>query len=105
MSSWPTPSALDSNTQTFPTLTEAQIARIRPLGKVRKVEPGEILFEPDDINVPFFVVLSGNMEIVQPDINGGERPIVGHGPGEFTGEMALISGSRSLVRGRITERG
>jgi len=103
MSSWPTPSALDSNTQTFPTLTETQIARIRPLGKVRKVELGDILFEPDDTNIPFFVVLSGNLEIVQSDINGAERPIVKHGPGEFTGEMAMMSGSRSLVRGRITE--
>lgn len=104
MSTWPAPSTLDARTQTFPTLTEAQISRIRPIGKVRKVEPGEILFEPNDTGVPFFVLLSGSMEIVQPDLTG-ERPIVKHDPGEFTGEMAMISGARCLVRGRVTVAG
>ena len=45
------------------------------------------------------------MEIVQPDPEGGERPIATHGPGEFTGEVTMISGRRSLVRGRVTEAG
>ena len=44
------------------------------------------------------------MEIVQPDL-AGERPIATHGPGEFTGEMTMISGQRCLVRGRVTEAG
>ena len=68
MSSSPVPSALDPRTQAFPVLTQAQIARIRPNGKTRSVEKGEILFEPGDTNVPFFVLLSGGMEIVQPDL-------------------------------------
>jgi thioredoxin reductase (NADPH) len=104
MSSWPVPSALDPRTQAFPVLTAAQISRLRPGSKLRKVEPGEILFEPGDTGVPFFVMLSGSMEIVQPDIQG-ERPIVTHGPGEFTGEITMISGQRCLVRGRVTEAG
>ena len=104
MSTWPAPSALDASTQIFPTLTEAQISRIRPVAKLRKVQPGEILFEPNDTQVPFFVLLSGTMEIVQPYLDG-ERQIVNHGPREFTGEMAMISGGRCLVRGRITEAG
>jgi hypothetical protein len=58
------PSALDASTQAFPTLTEAQIDRVRARSKLRRVEAGEILFEPDDTNVPFFVLLSARMEIV-----------------------------------------
>jgi len=104
MSSMPLPSALDARTQAFPILTEAQTNRIRSHGRVRKVQPGEILFEPGDANVPFFVLLSGSMEIVQPGLSG-EREIVKHGPGEFTGEMTMISGQRSLVRGRVTAAG
>lgn len=99
-----TSSALDSKTQTFPTLTSAQISRIRPTGKVRPVSAGEILFEPGDSHVPFFVLLSGGMEIVQPDFSG-ERPIATHGPGEFTGEMTMISGRKCLVLGRVTQPG
>src|SRR5438270_6438633 len=106
MSSIMPPSALDARTQAFPALTPAQIDRIRPWGRVRKVERGEIIFEPDDTAVPFFVLLSGSMEIVQPGFAGdGERLVATHGPGEFTGEMTMISGQRSLVRGRVTEPG
>src|SRR6266571_1633054 len=104
MSSQPVPSALDVRTQAFPILTAAQINRVRPCGKLREVKKGEVLFEPGDTNIPFFVLLSGSMEIVQPDLTG-ERPIVTHGPGGFTGEMTMISGRRSLVRGRVTEAG
>ncbi len=51
-----------------------------------------------------FILLSGRMEIVQPT-NDGERPVATHDPGEFTGEIIMISGRRSLVRGRVTEAG
>jgi thioredoxin reductase (NADPH) len=44
------------------------------------------------------------MEIVQPDL-GGEHLITTHGPGQFTGEMTMISGRRCLVLGRLTEAG
>jgi thioredoxin reductase (NADPH) len=98
------PSALDARTQAFPVLTAAQIDRVLPLGKVRKAEAGEVLFEPGDTNVPFFVLLSGGVEIVQPDLTG-ERPIATHGRGEFTGEMTMISGHRCLVLCRTTEPG
>ena len=104
MSTWPLPSSLDSRTQSFPKLTSAQVDRIRPEGKLRKVEAGEILFEPGDTNVPFFVLLSGAMEIVQPTLRG-ESEIVGHVPSEFTGELTMISGQKCLVRGRVTEPG
>ncbi len=88
----------------FPVLTQSQVDRIRHFGKVRRVEAGEILFEPGDVSVPFFVLLSGGMEIVQPSLNG-ERVIVTHQAGAFTGEMTMISRRGALVRGRVTEPG
>jgi thioredoxin reductase (NADPH) len=104
MSTGLVPSALDPTTQAFPVLSPTQIQRIQPLGKVRRVQTGEILFEPDDTNIPFFVLLSGSMEIVQPTLEG-ERPIAKHDVSEFTGEITMISGRRSLARGRVTASG
>src|SRR5579863_6985910 len=104
MSTWPILSALDARTQAFPVLTAAQISRIRTNANLRQVEPGQILFKPGDTDVPFFVLVSGSMEIVQPS-PAGEREIAKHGPGEFTGEMTMISGQRCLVLGRVTAGG
>jgi thioredoxin reductase (NADPH) len=73
-------------------------------GKVRKVERGQILFQPGDTAVPFYVLLSGNMEIVQPDL-AGETLITTHVAGAFTGELSMISGQRCLVLGRVTGAG
>jgi thioredoxin reductase (NADPH) len=98
------PILLDHRAETFPVLTGAQIERIRPLGHIRQVQPGEILFEPGDRAVPFFVLLSGSLDIVQPTFEG-ERPVVQHAPGEFTGEIATLSAQDSLVRGRVLEGG
>ena len=104
MSTWPVPSALDRNTQIFPVLSAAHLDRVRASSKLRNVEAGEILFKPGDVGISFFVLLSGRMEIVQPNFDE-ERPITTHGPGEFTGEVNMISGQRCLVLGRVTETG
>jgi thioredoxin reductase (NADPH) len=104
MLSQPNPTALDANTQLFPRLTSTQIDRIRPLGHIRSVQSGETLFEPNDSAVPFFVVLSGQMEVSRPTLDG-ERLVTTHTPGCFNGEMAMISGHRCLVRGRVTVPG
>ncbi len=98
------PLAADIRGEAFPVLTEEQINRIRPLAKIRKVNVGDILFEPGQSDIPFFVLLSGSMEIVQPELRG-ESPIVNLGAGEFTGEITMISGRRCLVRGRVTAAG
>ena len=104
MATPPAPSALDARTQIFPTLSPAQINRIRPLGRVRHVDRGEILFDLGQTNIPFFVVLSGSLEVVQPSIEG-ERPITIHTARSFTGELTMISGHRIFVRGRVLEPG
>jgi thioredoxin reductase (NADPH) len=98
------PSALDALTQAFPTLTAPQINRVRANAKIRQVKAGDILFEPGDTNVSLFVVLSGGMEIVQTDMTG-DHQVATHAPGQFTGEMTMISGRRCLVRGRVTQPG
>ncbi len=88
----------------FPTLTQAQVARIAAHGSVRRIRPGEVLFEAGDPVVPFFVVTAGQIEIVRPS-SAGETLVAVHGPGQFTGEVNMLSGRRALARGRVTEPG
>ena len=90
--------------QMFPSLSQAQLARLSKLGKRRPVAAGEVIFEQGDQTPGFFVILSGKLEVVQP-VDGRELPITVHSPGEFTGEVSLLAGRRTLVRGRMLEPG
>src|SRR4029078_11117317 len=88
----------------FPVLTPAQIKRIEAHGHIRAVQTGELLVEQGDTNVPFFVVITGELEIVRP-FGAQETLVTVHGPGQFTGEVNTLSGRRSLFRVRVTKIG
>src|SRR5918911_1578635 len=88
----------------FPKLTPAQIDRITAYGRTRSVQPGEVLIEQGDTSVPFFVVITGEVEIVRP-FGTYETLFTVHGYGEFTGEVNMLSGRRSFFRARVTEPG
>jgi len=88
----------------FPKLTPDQISRVAAQGQIREIQPGQVLIEQGDRAVPFFVVITGEVEIVRP-FGASETIITSHGSGEFTGEVNMISGRRSLVRARATKPG
>jgi thioredoxin reductase (NADPH) len=100
----PTINTPDQQAEAFPVLTPAQIDRLRPYGNIRSVRAGEILFEPGKSRMPCFVVLSGKLDIVVSGLSG-EQVFVTYGPGQFSGEVVLISGARALSRGRVAEPG
>src|SRR5919199_34520 len=88
----------------FPKLTPAQISRIAGHGHIRSVQSGEVLIEQGDTSVPFFVVVTGEVEIVRP-FGSHETLVTIHGSGEFTGEVNMLSGRRSLFRARAIKHG
>jgi thioredoxin reductase (NADPH) len=87
----------------FPTLTSAQIARIAARGRRRTIARGEVLVEVGDRDVPFFVVVSGEVQALRP--SSTEILIVAHGPGQFSGEAIMITGRRAMGRLRASEPG
>src|SRR5437899_10176278 len=88
----------------FPTLDASQIARLVPFGKQRKVEEGELIFDQGQLKRSFFVIISGRLEIISPS-QQGDTLITVQEAGQFTGEMDLLSGRPSLVRGRALVAG
>ncbi|WP_263357250.1 FAD-dependent oxidoreductase [Acidicapsa ligni] len=87
-----------------PTLTEAQIDRIRPHAKQREVIAGEILYEPAFDTPPVYIVLSGAIRIVA--VGGDEdRIVTTYREGQFSGELLMISGRRSIYRCQVVEAG
>jgi thioredoxin reductase (NADPH) len=88
----------------FPTLTPAQMARVAAHGHTRRVTAGEVLVEAGENVMPFFMLLSGQIEIVRPSA-AADTVITVHRRGEFTGEANMLSGRRTLVRAHVIESG
>lgn len=82
----------------FPTLDENQIAQ---LARCTDAEPkllrdGQKLFAVGDQNMSFFIVKSGEVEIVD---KSGDQPktVTIHRPGEFTGDISHLTGLPAIV--------
>jgi thioredoxin reductase (NADPH) len=88
----------------FPILSDVQVARVAQHGRTRPLADGEVVFEVGQTVLPFLVITKGQLAIVRPAATG-DTPITVHGPGEFTGEVSMLSGRRSLVHGRAQGEG
>ena len=88
----------------FPGLTPEQMARIAAHGRTRRVEAGEVLVEAGEESVRFFVVKKGQIDVVR--LSGDAQEVVAIcREGQFTGELNLLSGRRSLARLCVSEPG
>src|SRR5689334_16521677 len=94
----------DSGDDIFPVLTDAQVARFAQHGHRRKVEVGEVLVDIGATVRNFYVVLSGAIEGVQLHQTGGIRVRTLHA-GQFSGEIAMLSGRPSLITLRVCQNG
>jgi thioredoxin reductase (NADPH) len=84
----------------FPRLDEAQMDGLGrcPLTVQKRYRGGEALFEAGDHDFKFFVVRSGEVEIVD-DSGEAPRVVTVHRPGEFTGDVSQLTGSPAVVSG------
>ena len=88
--------------QMYPTLTEADMERLRRFAEPISYAAGEHVVRAGDVAPGLIVVLSGHLEIVQ-DGFGRREVIVTHGPGQFAGELAQLSDRPSLVNAEALE--
>ncbi len=87
-----------------PQLTASQLQEMAAFGSERAVAAGELLFEAGEASFDLFVVLEGEVEIVRSE--GAEEVIVtAFGPGNFIGELTLLTGQRRFLTGRVSQAG
>jgi thioredoxin reductase (NADPH) len=94
----------NAETQPWPVLTDAEIDRARPYGRVRQARLGETLYRPGEVGASCWILFSASLEIVQPNIHG-EQFVTNLCPGMFTGEAGMIAGQRTVVLGRVIQAG
>jgi thioredoxin reductase (NADPH) len=88
----------------FPALPQRHLDALTARGHPRAVRAGEVLYAAGDTSFCFYVVLEGSIEIV--DGSGDEsRTVRTVEPGQFTGEISMLSNRASLVTARIAADG
>jgi thioredoxin reductase (NADPH) len=88
----------------FPRLDDDQMQRFRGWGRVRKVDPGEVLFAAGEEGDSFFIIESGSVTIVE-DYGGKNRFIALHKERRFLGELGLLVGQRLYLTGVVRDPG
>ena len=86
--------------QAFPTLTPAEIDRLRRFGTLCNFAEGDLLIRAGEIAPGIFVILAGEVEVTHRDPLGVDRPVVVHKAGSFLGELAQLSNHPALVNDR-----
>ena len=90
--------AHDLNTVAYPKLTQAQMAAFGGCSSatLKRYRDGERLFQAGDRDFGFFVVKSGRVEILD-ELGDVPKTLTVHEPGNFTGEIAHLTGGPALV--------
>ena len=94
----------DTESIAFPALSDEQLATLESLGTRRKVNRGEIIYKTGQRDVPFYLVLSGELDVFES--RDGEEQILGvPGPRDFVGDIAMLTGTAVIatVRGKAEE--
>lgn len=88
----------------FPRLPEESIQQFLPYGQEREVQSGDILFRQGDHDYCFYIVLEGQIQ-VSKQVGSKSQILTVHQPGEFTGEITMLSGDPAIATGTVIQAG
>ena len=83
--------------QMFPRLTDEELVRLSKFGEPRSFRAGERVGRVGETGPGLMLILSGEVEVTEPAKDGKAPHIVTHSRGNFTGELAQLSGRPVLV--------
>jgi len=83
----------------FPKLEPDVIHCLREHGQESVLKDGELAWEQGDTRYSMFVVLDGQIR-VSKKVGDQEFVLVTHDPGEFTGEISMLTGAPAIASGR-----
>src|SRR5215472_171953 len=84
------------NAIAFPRLTDADMALLKPMATTSSFRNGETIYQAGHADVDLFVVESGEVAILNP---ADGEVIVSHGPGQFSGDIDLLTRRPVIVTG------
>ena len=93
--------------QLFPVLDAIQFETAKRFasGPAQTFAPGETIYDVGMRNMPAWLVLDGDLEIVRRDGLHHQSSVVSLGGGQFSGEVSQLAGRGTLARGHAGPQG
>ncbi len=87
----------------FSEMEEQEVAGIRSIMQVIKFNPGQIIIREGDTGDLFYVITEGQAEIIIRDANGSDVILHEAGPGDFFGELSMLTNEPRTARVRAVD--
>jgi len=87
----------------FSEMDENEVAGIRDIMEEMKFKPGQVIIREGETGDLFYVVTEGHAEIVIHDADGAEILLHEAGPGEFFGELSMLTKEPRSARVRAVD--
>ena len=89
--------------QRFPAFSPDVLEELAEFGERREVAAGDVLYRAGEARWDFYVLIEGEVEVVRDDES--QQLVVVYGPGQFVGELGLLTGQRTYLTARATRNG
>src|ERR671930_289589 len=77
----------------FEPLTDEELLKVSKLLKEQKFSENQVVFSQGDRGDALYIVTEGRVRIATTDASGREKVLSFYGPGEFFGDMAVLTGA------------
>ena len=88
----------------FSEMDEQEVAGVRAIMKEMKFRPSQVIIREGDVGDLFYVITEGHAEIIIHDADGEELVLHKAGPGDFFGELSMLTNEPRAARVRAVEQ-
>jgi CRP/FNR family cyclic AMP-dependent transcriptional regulator len=87
----------------FSEMDEQEVAGIRELMDELRFQPGQVIIREGELGDLFYVITEGHAEILIRDANGSDVVLHEAGPGDFFGELSMLTSEPRSARVRAVD--
>jgi uncharacterized membrane protein len=88
----------------FSEMDEQEVAGIRAIMEETRFKPGQVIIREGEVGDLFYVITAGHVEVIIRDADGSDVVLQEAGPGEFFGELSMLTNEPRSARVRAVDQ-
>src|SRR5689334_2828796 len=88
----------------FSEMDEQEVAGIRDIMDEKRFKPGQVVIREGELGDLFYVITEGHAEVLIRDANGSDVILHEAGPGDFFGELSMLTSEPRSARVRAVDQ-